>query len=374
MATKIGLLLPRSTDYPAMGFDMLDGLRAGLVQQGITDAQVITENIGFGEDINVTYSKAEKLLLQDDVQLLVIYSNASNAELLYPLAASARRAFIFLDAGMQLPGAVINDYCYHISMQGAHACFLSGQQMVQGSRKVLMATSFYDGGYRGPWSYHTSIAAAGGAICANYVSSYKIADFSIAPYLDMLEKTGADSVAACFSSYLAELFMQALKSAGSKAVALPFYCSPYMAEEQMLAKCDFPGGSFQAIVPWASSLQNDEQDVFKAAVQQQRNKATNLFHLFGWEAAILTRQVLQQGITSLPAWTYNSPRGKVNIHTGTHHTYAPLYTGYIVPDAQGKCSLEITGHTVLEEVDHTYYLPHYTDTEASGWRNNYLCI
>lgn len=374
MTTKIGLLLPRSTDYPAMGFDMLDGLRAGLLQQGITDAQVITENIGFGEDINVTYAKAEKLLLQDDVQVLVIYSNVSNAELLYPLAASVQRAFIFLDAGMQLPGTVINDYCYHISMQGAHACYLSGGQVAAGGRKVLMATSFYDGGYRGPWSYHTSIALAGGSVCGNYVSGYKVADFSIASYLDMLERAGAESVAACFSSYLAELFMQALKAAGDKAISLPFYCSPYMAEEQLLAKCDFPGGSFHAIVPWASSLQNEEQHMFREAVLQQRKKAPNLFHLFGWEAAMMARQFLQHGAVSLPGWSYNSPRGKVRVHTGTHHTYAPLYAGHIVPDDNGKCSLTITGEMLLEEADHTYYLPHHIETETSGWRNNYLCI
>jgi branched-chain amino acid transport system substrate-binding protein len=374
MATKIGLLLPRSTDYPAMGFDMLDGIRAGLSKLGITDAQIVTDNIGFGEDTAGTYAKAERLLLQEDVQLLVVYSNVSNAACLYPLAASAQRPFLFLDAGMQLPAGAINEYCYHISLQGIHCCHFSGKQVAQGGKKVLIATSFYDGGYRGPWSYHTSIASSGGAVCGNYVSGYKVAGFTIAPYLEMLETAGADGVAACFSSYLAELFMQSLATAGEKAVTLPFYCSSYMAEEQLLAKCDFPGGVFHAIVPWASSIDNAAQTVFKAAVLQQRNKQANIFHLMGWEAAILAKQALQEGAAALTGWTYNSPRGQVHIHTATHHTYAPLYTANIIQDLNGKCALQLTGHIVLNDQDHTYYQLHQAEETASGWRNNYLCI
>ena len=374
MATKIGLLLPRSTDYPAMGFDMLDGLRAGLLHLGITDTVVLTDNIGFGEDIASTYAKAERLLLQDDVQLMMVYSNVSNAECLYPLAASAQRLFIFLDPGMQLPADTINEYCYHISMQGIHSCHFSGKQVASGGKKVLIATSFYDGGYRGPWSYHTSIALSGGAVCGNYVSGYKVAEFSIAPYLEMLEQTGAEGVAACFSSYLAELFIQSLVTAGQKALTLPFYCSSYMAEEQLLAKCDFPGGTFHAIVPWASTIDNEEQTSFKAAVQQQRKKPVNIFHLMGWEAALAANQALQQGIASLPASIYNSPRGEVHIHPETHHTYAPLYYGDIVPGPNGKCILRLTGQVILDEKDHTYYQVHNTSDVASGWRNNYLCI
>jgi branched-chain amino acid transport system substrate-binding protein len=373
MAVKVGLLLPRSTDYPAMGFDMLDGIRAGLSQQGMDNVQVVTDNIGFGEDIAGNYAKAEKLLLQDDVQALIIYANASNAEHLYPLAASIQRPFIFLDAGMQFPATAINEYCYHISLQGAHACYLSGIQVAQGGKRVLMATSFYDGGYRGPWSYHTSIASTGGAVCANYISGHKVADFNIAPYLDMLENTGAHGVAACFSSYLAELFMQSLKAAGSRAVALPFYCSPYMAEEQLLAKCDFPGGSFQAIVPWASTLDNREQLVFTVALQQ-RKKTVNLFHLLGWEAAIATWQAITNGAQALQGYQYKSPRGTVRFHPGTHHTYAPLYQANIVAAANGKCALQVTGGIPLEETDHTYYQPYETGEIVSGWRNNYLCI
>ncbi len=373
MPLKFGLLLPRSTDYPAMGFDMLEGLRAGLQQVGLPDTQVVTENIGFGEDESANYAKAERLLLQEDVQVMVAYCNAANAAPLYQLAASVRRPFIFLDAGMQLPETAINDYCYHISFQGAHACYLSGRQLASQSQKVLMATSFYDGGYRGPWSYHVSVAASGGAVCGNYVSGYKVAEFSINDYLDMLDKAGADCVAACFSTYLAELFFQSLKKEGAKAVSLPFYCAPYMAEEQLLAKCDFPGGTFHAFVPWASTLDNDQQRVFTSAMHA-RNKQPNLFQLFGWEAAIMGSYGLEAGAPALKGWHYNSPRGGVTVHQNTHHTYAPLYYGNIVAGENGKCAFRVVEQQAVEASDHTYYQGYENEMVVSGWRNNYFCI
>lgn len=374
MALKIGLLLPRSTEYPAMGFDILDGLRCSLLQRGMSDVQILTENIGFGENHQANYALAEKMIMQDDVQLIIAYSNFSNAEHLFPLAVSSGRPFIFLDAGMQLVSTGPAPNCYHLSLQGVHACMAGGERAAEGNGKVLMATSFYDGGYRGPWGYHTSVELAGGSICGNYVSGYKPQEFSIQQYLHLLQDAGADRVAACFSCYLAELFMAALKQAGATATTLPFYCSPFMAEEQLLERCDFPGGHFQAFVPWASSLKNEAQTIFTDALLKEKNKKANLFHLLGWEAGIAAQQAVQGGPQSLSGFTYDSPRGNVRIHATTHHSIAPLYYGAIVEGRHGKCRFELQETLLLDEDTHTRYLTHELDSIASGWKNNYFCI
>src|SRR5690349_18979757 len=100
---KIGILLPRSTDYPAMGYDILEGLKIRLKIMGTEAVQFFTENIGFGENATFNYAAAEKLLLEQDADLLIVYSNASNAEPLYKLAEALQKPLIILDAGMQLP-------------------------------------------------------------------------------------------------------------------------------------------------------------------------------------------------------------------------------------------------------------------------------
>jgi len=373
MADRIGLLLPRSTDYPSLGFDVLDALKAYFAVQKI-DAQFIAENIGYGEDQSLNYAKAEKLILQDDVNLVVAYCNTNNAEPLYALSEATGKPFIFLDAGMQLPQEKPHAACFHISLQGMHGCRVAGYLAGADTRKVLMATSFYDGGYRGPWGYTRGLEEAGGSVCGNFVSAYRIADFNIDNYLSLLQQTEAQSVAACFSSYLADLFIKSLKEKGPEAVSLPFYCSPFMAEEQMLAKCDFPGGRFYAVVPWATSLQNEEQSVFTEAIRNKNGKPANIFHLLGWEAGILIEQINNKGITSLGGAAYQSPRGEVVIHPTTHYTYAPFYKGVIVADAAGKCSLTVEEQLEVTAADHERVMNDHPDSVVSGWRNNYLCI
>jgi branched-chain amino acid transport system substrate-binding protein len=369
MFNRIGFLLPRSTDYPAMGYDILDGMRANLNAQGCTEVKFITENIGFGENLPANYAKAEKLLLEEGVDMIVAYCNAVNAEPLYQLADALKKPFIILDAGMQLPD-IISDYCYHISLQGTQACRLAGQMAGSGKRKVLMATSFYDGGYRGPWGYDRGLSEAGGSICANYVSTFRITDFTIEPYIGLLTQSGAASVGACFSSYLAELFFKALKERKDEGTILPIYCSPFMAEEQLLNKCDFPGGEFYTVVPWASSLVNNEQEKFSTAL----NKQANLFHLLGWEAGIVAQQLSAEGVNSLPGFEYQSPRGKVIIHPVSRHTYAPLYKGRILEDEEGKCKLLIMEEKNIDADEHLKNMEDKPDQTVSGWKNNYLCI
>lgn len=374
MANRIGLLLPRSTDYPALGFDILDGLRYNL-SAGEQAAQFISENTGFGEDQSLTYSKAEKLLLQDDVDIVVSYCHAGNAEPLYGLAEASGKPFLFVDAGMQLPQAAPNPYCFHISLQGIHACRVAGYLAGEKTKRVLMATSFYDGGYRGPWGYVRGLEAAGGMICGNYVSGYKQAEFSIDNYMFLLQQSGAESVAACFSSYLADLFIKALKEKNPEAISLPFYCSPFMAEEQLLAKCDFPGGTMHAVVPWATSLRNEEQELFTSTIKKEKNKQANIFHLLGWEAAIIIRQIKEQGVASMNGFSYKSPRGNVTMHAGTHYTYAPLYKGIISAGDNNKCVLDIEAELPVTTTDHELVQNDRPEMEtSSGWRNNYLCI
>lgn len=373
MLTRIGLLLPRSTEYPAMGYDILDGMRSRLHTTGYNECQFFTENIGFGEDRAVNYSKAEKLLLQDSVDIIVAYCHSFNAESLYQLASSLNKPFLALDAGMQLPQAV-SPNCYHITLQGVDACRIAGNMAGEGNRSVLMATSFYDGGYRGPWSYDRGLSEAGGSVCGNYVSAFKPKEFSIDSYLGLLKNTAAASVAACFSTYLAELFFKALREKKQEAVPLPFYCSPFMAEEQLLNKCDFPGGEFYAVVPWSSSLDNPEQKQFLNKIREEKNKTANVFHLLGWEAGIVAAMILQNGMKSMKDFSFESPRGRVTIHPATHYSYAPLYKGRIMGDENGKCVFRID-ETIAPDADrHVKVMTDQPQSVVSGWRNNYLCI
>jgi len=370
----IGVLLPRSTDYPAIAFDLLDGIRLSLSEAGITEYKLVTENIGFGEDSSLNYAKAEKMILQDDVCMIICYAGNLNAEPLYPLALSSGIPFLFPDPGMHFPEANPQENCYHISLQGTLCAANVGRLAAAAGDRLLMATSFYDGGYRSPYALVKAAEENGAAVAGNYVSAYRISEFTISPYLEQIAARQATVVGVCFSSYLADLFMKELKAAGAHAVSLPFYCAPYLAEEQLLSGIDFPGGSFRAVVPWCSSVENMAQDRFRNAVARAKNKKANIFHLLGWEAGLLSAKLLRDPGSPLKGWQYESPRGTVAIHPETHHTYASVYDVSIVPDAAGKCSLQLNDTISVSDRDHLTHMLDVPQGTVSSWKNNYFCI
>ena len=99
----IGILLPRSTYYQTIGFDLFEGLRSGLRHLGRSDIKIITENIGFGAEKQQCYRSAEKLLLEENVSVVIAYIGHRTAQLLRPLFLAANKMLIVLDAGANLP-------------------------------------------------------------------------------------------------------------------------------------------------------------------------------------------------------------------------------------------------------------------------------
>ena len=125
-------------------------------------------------------------------------------------------------------------------------------------------------------------------------------------------------------------------------------------------------------MPWASGLDNEEQRIFRRAVE--KTKTATIFHLLGWEAAIASNKVLTDGIHSLAGFSYHSPRGTVHFHPQTHFTYAPLYKGRITGNREGKCELRIEESMLIDAGEHEKVMRDRPTELASGWKNNYLCI
>ncbi len=290
--TTIGILLPRSTDFPGMGFELLDGLKLYFQKQGIDNVRFVPENIGFGEDRKEIYAKAEKCLLQDDAQIVVGYLSTENATTLYPLFESAGKQLIVLDAGMNFPKETTSSNALFISLQGIHSCWLSGKMAGKNAKDVIFATSFFDGGYRGPWAFDRGISEQKGKIVTNFIGHYKESEFTIKPFIEALNKHKDARIAACFSTYLSTLFFQKLSDEDHSIEEREYCCSSYIVEEQTMDTYVLPKGKFFAYTPWFSALESELNKEFVAEILLKKNKKANIFHLLGWEAAIIIVQLM----------------------------------------------------------------------------------
>src|SRR5690606_41456978 len=116
---KLGLLLTKSVIYPSIGFDIVDGLKASLKNQGCeSEYQILSKNIGVGGNNDEIYSCAEQLLLEG-ADIVIGYINPHAADANSPLFENSGKTLLVLDSGYHLPvyASVITN-TYFISLQG----------------------------------------------------------------------------------------------------------------------------------------------------------------------------------------------------------------------------------------------------------------
>lgn len=380
---KIGVLLPRSTYYETISFDIYEGLKLGLVAIGQKDIKIVTENIGFGADKQQCYRSAEKLLLEENVSLVLAFIGHRTAELLRPLFLAANKILIVLDAGANLP----NEWptCPNIFYHSLHNClgaWLTAQKASNdGYKKGVMVTGYYDGGYLHTYSISKSFEDAGGAIFFNHATGYKENDFSMEPLQNYIDENSDSAFLSLFSGDFLQWYFKEVKSRFSNQ-NLPIYLTPFGFEETMLENAVFPSNLVSGIVTWSKKIENKENKLFIETIESSGRKP-NLFSLISWEAASIITKLLDLLIeqknnipkiaSELQKFEFKSPRGKIYFDAKTNTTISDLYEARLIEN-NGMSAIELGKkvNNIKEEFDKLCLLS--SNNVNSAWYNSYTCI
>jgi len=375
--------MPRSTLYPSLGLDIMNGLKQSLKQQQVFDKiQLLIDNIGYGTDEPGIYAKAEKMLLQEDADLVIVCADSGIAQMLQPLFTATGKILLVLNFGANLPASwqaeptsltLSLNFCLHTKLTGRLAALTAGKQ-------VANVVSYFDGGYNQCFSMLNSNRDHGGIPRFNHVTHLKPEAFTLQPLVDFLEENKDVQTLLClFSGEEAGRFYQGIASIQQKN-GLDLFVSPMMVDDTFKKDDALQIQRVQGFVPWHASLQNEANELFKRQVRTGTTRA-NYFSLLGWEAGLLLANVCLQAaagqadaaamVTALTQERYNSPRGWLKIDAGTHHGYGPSWQVSVHDDLEVKIENEAAG---MEEEWKTFSREPLPGTEISGWRNTYLCI
>jgi branched-chain amino acid transport system substrate-binding protein len=382
---KIGVLLPRSSLYPMLSMDLISGLKNGFRSFGVTNVKFCYENIDFGGVEATVYSKVEKLLLEENVSMIIAFMDHTEAFKLEPLFRNINRLLIVLDPGGHIPlNWQTSPFCYTLSLQAALGSRLTGQlATTEGSMRPVFATSFYEGGYLQCFSYLKGLQNGGGAVQAHLVVPFQREDFKIDPLHQAFEMYKPDSILAQFSAESGAFFLNEYISSGLYK-ELKLYSSPFMLEETWLSTIPYPFDGIRGYVTWFKDLSCDSNTFFLNQIEEETGTAGNIFSMFGWEAAqfiIQCKQILNTyGNKILPAQSeleniaFESPRGTVKMHAATHHLIAPMYITEIISTINKRCKLKLIEEdtAVAEKFEH--YIADKPEGIFSKWTNTYLCI
>lgn len=379
----IGILLPRSTYYNSIGFDLFQGLRSGMTRAGREDIRIVTENIGFGAEKNTVYRAAEKMIMEDNVSVVLAYITPRSAQLLRPLFMSSNRLLIVLDSGASLPQEwpATPNILYH-SLHNALGAWYSGKLAAQsGNKEGGMVTGYYDGGYLHTAALTYGYTQHGGNIQFNHATGFMQSDFKMEPLRELRANHEGSCLLSLFSGDFNEWFLRDIKSLYGDNCP-PIYKAPFGLEETMLEKSVHTGQTIRGYASWSKHLQNPQNAVFIETLQEA-GFTPNLFSLLGWEAADLAIAALDLMTThknngrlvteELKSFTFDSPRGSVHFHKEYNTTLAPLYQVDVVANEEGNCQIAITD--VVSEVDSDFEQMAQIELEGtiSGWFNSYVC-
>lgn len=384
MQQTIGLLLPRSTYYTGLSFDLFEGVRASLKQLERDDIRVVTENIGFGTDKQLCYKAAEELIMHENATVILAYIGHRMAQVLKPLFQAANRLLIVLDAGANAPHEwpETPNIIYH-SFHNTFGSWLTAKRAVNdGFSQGGMVTGYYDGGYLQTWGICSGFTEAGGNISFNHSTGYNKNDFSMLPLKEHTENHPNGALLSIFSGDYVQWYFECLKEVFGEN-HLPVYLPPFACEETMLKNAVHPGGLIKGIAAWSYHLDNSANKIFIASIESS-GRTANLFSLLGWEGAIIGAEAVNLMSAhknkvafvadTLNDFSFEGPRGKVYFHAPTRHTLAPMYETNIQSNGNNGCSVVVEKQINETVADFEAFIALPMKDAISGWYNSYTCI
>jgi branched-chain amino acid transport system substrate-binding protein len=380
----IGILLPRSTYYETISFDLYEGLRSGLKNLGRTDIKIVSENIGFGADKQQCYRSAERLLLEENADLVIAYIGHRTAQLLRPLFLAANKMLIVLDAGANLPHewSACPNIFYHSLHNALGAWHIAKDAVANGHKNAGMVTGYYDGGYLHTYSVSKSFEMAGGTICFNHATGYKDIDFTMEPLKLHLEQYPDSALLSLFSGDFVQWYFEGIKNLFENK-NIPIYLPPFAFEETMLARAVYPSNNIKGIAAWSKNI-NSEANLNFVETITETGRTPNLFSLLSWESATIALKVLELAeihkknaskiATDLQLFEFESPRGTVYFDSKTNTSISPFYNATIVPSKDGMCEVLLEGEAKDVFENFVNLTNQDLNNSTSAWYNSYACI
>ncbi len=379
----IGILLPGSTLYPSIGIDFLQGIRSCYNFHEYNDFDIQVSTIGFGLKDDEIYKEAEKFLLVNNADVVVLYAEDYHANKLSPLFAAAGKLLMICNPGANYPIATgnITHTIFH-SFNDCLCTFLTGKYCTGevGGHEAILATSFFDGGYRHFHAMNNAFVLSGGEIKHNFVSHYKKEEFNTEALAAFIKDNPTTrKLMAVFSGDMARYFYKKMEPV-QKEFNLQWYGSPMMF--------DCTAGDFEEPKPfvqnisgytsWVPLLDNESNREFNHFYIEKNGKDPNLFSMQGWENGLLLMEYFkhrkdaintESAINQLKHKKICSPRGSIVINDDR----LVLGPAYLV---HATNNLDITVEETITDVSMALseMIAQIPETEFSAWRNTYLCI
>lgn len=380
---RIGILLPKSTTHPEIGYDFFFGLKGSLQSKGKENFDFNTGNIGYGIDADLMFSEAERMFLEIDVDLLIVFADHPKVDKIFPLAKQFQRLIVIVNSGAKYPlHWQAADFVIFLTLEELLSARLAGinapLELVISSG--INATNFYDGGYGMSDAINQGFQESGGKIEFNFISKHLPDQFDPLPLLDFLKaKTSPAVMLSIYTGPILPFFLASV----AKDVRLHYLiCSAGMLNE-LVENEFFAEKSLPTIFGYSNInpeiLQDSSNPLISHFAKTSARKVTS-FTFLGWDVGILIstfsdllfnsqKQDWKNLATEFSNSNITGSRGTLRFDSLTHHFIGDQYK---IVHLQDSTSVERLASDQVFSEWKSLIKSRETPPQV-GWFNTYLC-
>ncbi|MHC0448004.1 ABC transporter substrate-binding protein [Flavobacterium sp. 3-218] len=370
---KIGVLIPKSKQYPSLDKDFIRGLKLNNLK-----VNFFIENIGVGADEKLIIDKIQKLNFQEEVSIIIGFLGHHNMSEVYKYASNNDILLIAADLGATTPYQTSALKGIYINSLGLNeSCYHLGQYFTNKQYQIATSTSFYDSGYgllhALEYAFKEKIHFTG-----HYITPFMPRE-NEASYMDqIINVQQPNAVFAFYSGLYAEENADFLKE-NKLTQKYPFYVTPFFINDKILDEYKNNPHELYVVSSW---MQNDTDTTdFTSRYNDTYDENPSIFSILGYENGLTLKNILLNTanlktsslIEEMHKLDIEGPRGNIKFDKDTNRT---IFNHYIY-----QLNLDSSNNTSFKKIETLINNGDFVKAFASlpkpdhigGWDNAYLC-
>lgn len=354
---KLGLMLPYTGTYTALGEAITNGLKLAIEQNSGQLGGREVEYVQLDSEANPSKApqNMSRLVNSDKVDFVIGPVHSGVAMGMLRVAKQSGAITIIPNAGL---GAATNELCMPNVFRTSHNMWQDSYPMGKvaydrGHREMVTITWDYAGGKEDLAAFEEAFTEAGGEIIEQILVPFPSTEFQ--SYLTQIASLNPDAVYTFFAGGGGVSFVRDYAAAGLKE-NIPLLGSGFMTEGNLAALGD-AGEGVLTTLHYAETLESDENQNFVSAYQEAYGEMPDAYAVHGYDTGAMLIQALDavEGntadrdalIEALAIVELQSPRGPLRF-SESHH---PIQNIYLREIRNGRHEVLSVAHELLESPD-----------------------
>ena len=345
---KVGLMLPYTGTYAALGTAMTNGFKQYVEENGGKLGGREVEYAVVDDESNPAKAteNAKKLVSREKVDVLVGTAHSGVALAMAKVARDSKTIMIVSNAGANdLTGSLCSPYIFRSSFSAWQPSYAMGEALAKkGLKNIDTVTWKYSFGEESVAGFKEAFEKGGGKVVKEMTLPFPNVEFQ--PFLTEIASLKPDAVFVFFAGAGAAKFVSDYAAAGLKS-SIPLYGPGFLTDGNLDAM-GAAGEGLLTTLHYADGLTNEKDVAFRSKYVAKYKMQPDVYAMQGYDAAQMYEAGLRAAagdpakkdvvIKGMESATIDSPRGQFTL-SRAHNPVQDIYMRQV--KSGGNIMLEV---------------------------------